>query len=60
MTSMSYCRHENTAIDMQQVVDMWYEDSEGRELNEYEKRGRKRIIALAQEIIELAEETEEL
>jgi hypothetical protein len=55
MASMSYCRHENTAAEMGQVVDMWEEfDFDGA--NEYEKRGREQVIALAAEILELARE----
>jgi len=55
MASMSYCRHENTATEMAQVVDMWDEfDVDGE--NDYEKWGREQVIALAAEILELARE----
>jgi hypothetical protein len=49
MSNMSYCRHENTANDLADVVENWVDDPS--ELNEYELRGRRRIIELAQEIV---------
>lgn len=57
MSNMSYCRHENTARDLQDVWEHWFEDEEGKEytfndLNEYEQRGRNRIIRLVQEMYE--------
>lgn len=54
MVSMSYCRHENTASEMSQVVDKWYDYEEGD--NEYEDRGRKAVVRLALEIVALAQE----
>lgn len=58
MASMSYCRHENTAADMGQVVDLWDEfDVEGA--NEYEKLGRLQVVELAAEILELARQSGE-
>lgn len=51
MTSMSYCRHENTVIELEQVWDLWEEWTlEGS--NEYEARARKRLIRLVQEMHE--------
>ncbi len=49
MTSMTYCRHENTAADMAQVWDLW-EDFDPDGANDYEKRGRRRIIELVREM----------
>jgi hypothetical protein len=59
MSNMSYCRHENTSKDMEDIVDTWF-DYEEEEASDYEQRGRQSIIELAQEIVRLAEETEEL
>jgi len=58
MTSMSYCRHENTPNDMGQVVEMWH-DFVPREDTD-EDRGRAIVIELARAIVELAEGTGEL
>jgi len=57
MSSMTYCRHENTAAEMRQVVDMWEYDP--ADLNDYERRARERIVALAHRIVELAAESED-
>lgn len=53
MTSMSYCRHENTADDLAIVVEMWVDDPS--DLNVYEREGRERIIELAHEIVAMTE-----
>lgn len=52
MGNMSYCRHENTANDLQNVVENWH-DYDETTANSYERRGRERIINLAREILEL-------
>lgn len=60
MANMSYCRFENTAKDMQDCVYNWNEAKEdGEELSSYEKRGKETIVALAKEIIALAETEDE-
>lgn len=50
MGNMSYCRFENTLNDLQDCLDNW-------ELNEdtsiYESSGKKGIIRLAREIVEM-------
>ena len=48
MTSMTYCRHENAAAELDQVWELW-EDGPG---NEYEERARKRLILLIREMHE--------
>ncbi len=53
MSSMTYCRHENTANDLAQVVNLW-DDFDPEYADEHETRGRARIIELAHEIIEMA------
>lgn len=47
---MSYCRHENTARDLDDVWENWQDTTD--DLNEYEVEGRKRIIRLVQEMNE--------
>lgn len=55
MGNMSYCRHQNTLADLQDVWDNWYrfdkDDASDREV-----RCRQRLIEL---ILEMAEELEE-
>ena len=58
MSSMSYCRHENTAADMVQVVDLWHEFIAGE--NPYEDESRGHVIELAREIVALAKDSGEL
>lgn len=57
MSNMSYCRHENTAEDLEEVVEQWHyfdeEDSSSQEI-----RARKRIIELARTICEMEGEEE--
>jgi hypothetical protein len=52
MTNMSYCRHENTANDLQDVVDRW-NDFDPDDATPYEIDGRRRIVELAREIAEM-------
>lgn len=42
MGNMSYCRHENTAIDLRDVIENW-EDVPN---NEHEIKARKRILEM--------------
>lgn len=57
---MSYCRFENTAKNMQDCIYNWNEaEEEGEELSSYEKRGKKTIINLAKEIVEIADAEDE-
>ena len=53
MSSMSYCRFENTAVDFEQCVS---DLQEGRKLSEREERFRHRLYELAQEYIEAYDE----
>lgn len=50
MANMSYCRHENTARDLEDVWDQWEDYTPGK--NEYEDKARKRIILLVQDMHE--------
>lgn len=54
MPNMSYCRFQNTKGDLRDCVDnFWNIHSED------EARARKRLVQLAKEIVELAEQNEE-
>jgi hypothetical protein len=49
MPSMTYCRHENTLADLEQVWELWEEwTAEGS--NGYEQRARHRLIRLVREM----------
>ena len=51
---MSYCRFENTATDLREVVQILQEgDLEIDDLSSYEINGLQEILDLASEIIEL-------
>ena len=51
MPNMSYCRYENTSLDMQDVVDTLYDSDVDEDLSDYEQRGLKTILELAKEIV---------
>ncbi len=54
MPNMSYCRFENTATDLREVVQTLQEgDLEINDLSSYEINGLQEILDLASEIIEL-------
>ena len=48
---MSYCRYENTSLDMQDVVDGLYDSDVDEDLSDYEQRGLRTILELAKEIV---------
>ena len=48
---MSYCRYENTSLDMQDVVDTLYDSDVDEDLSTYETRGLRTILELAKEIV---------
>ena len=51
MPNMSYCRYENTSLDMQDVVDTLYDSDVDEDLSDYEIRGLRTILELAKEIV---------
>ena len=51
MPNMSYCRYENTSLDMQDVVDTLWDSDCNENLSEYETRGLRTILELAKEIV---------
>lgn len=51
MPNMSYCRYENTSLDMQDVVDTLYDSDVDEDLSTHETRGLRTILELAKEIV---------
>ena len=51
MPNMSYCRYENTSLDMQDVVDTLWDSDCSEDLSDYEARGLRTILELAKEIV---------
>ena len=51
MPNMSYCRYENTSLDMQDVVDTLYDSDVDEDLSDYEQRGLRTILELAKELV---------
>ena len=47
--NMSYCRHENTADDLEDVWDKWY-DWDEEDASNYEKNGRRKIVRIVREM----------
>ena len=58
MANMSYCMCENTANDLQDVVNRLQEEGTDwiDDMNPYELRGLRDIVALANAIVYLAED----
>ena len=52
MANMSYCRQENTYVDLKEGVEKWYDFDENNS-SSYEINARKDIIKLAIEICEM-------
>jgi len=50
MPNMSYCRFENTSKDLGDCVENWELEEDA---NDYEKEGKRKIIELAREIIDM-------
>ena len=56
MANMSYCRFENTAGDMADCMEALRNgEGDDESLSEYERAGKKRLIALAREMVEWAD-----
>ncbi len=51
MPNMSYCRYENTSLDMQDVVDTLYDSDVDEDLSTHETRGLRTILELAKDIV---------
>ena len=50
---MSYCRYENTSLDMQDVVDTLFDTDLDIDLSSSERRGLETILDLARDIIDM-------
>ena len=50
---MSYCRYENTSIDMQDLVDTLFDCDVDVDLSYSERRGLDNILALARDIVDM-------
>lgn len=57
---MSYCRYENTSLDMQDVVDTLYDSDCGEDLSQYERRGLRTILELAKDIVDMEDKIENI
>jgi len=53
MPNMSYCRYENTSMDMQDVVDTLFDCDVDIDLSKSELRGLDTILELAKDIVEM-------
>ena len=53
MPNMSYCRYENTSLDMQDVVDTLFDTDVDVDLSSSERRGLETILDLARDIIDM-------
>lgn len=59
MANMSYCRFENTAQALQDCV--WaIENDEVYNFSDYELNGFKKLIRLAEDIVQMDHETEQI
>lgn len=54
MSNMSYCRFQNTRLDLRDCVENFWNINSKEEHN-----ARKRLVQLAKEIVELYEQDEE-
>ena len=60
MPNMSYCRYENTSLDMQDVVDTLYDSDVDEDLSDYEQRGLRNILELAKEIVSMEDKIDNI
>lgn len=52
---MSYCRYENTSRDMQDAVNQLYDSDCSEGLSQFETRGLRNVLDLAEEIVSMAD-----
>ena len=57
---MSYCRYENTSLDMQDVVDTLYDSDVDEDLSNYEQRGLRTLLELAKDIVGMEDKIDNL
>jgi hypothetical protein len=54
---MSYCRHENTARDLHDVLEKWNDDDD---FSDAERRGRLSILRMALKLVKALEDEDML
>ncbi len=57
---MSYCRYENTSLDMQDVVDTLYDSDATEDLSTQEIRGLRTILDLAKDIVDMEDKIDNI
>jgi len=60
MPNMSYCRYENTSMDMQDVVDTLFDCDVDVDFSKSELRGLDTILELAKDIVEMEDKIENI
>ena len=60
MPNMSYCRYENTSLDMQDAVDTLYDSDVDEDLSTHETRGLRTILELAKEIVDMEDKIDNI
>jgi len=60
MANMEYCRYENTAHDLKDVVDTLQNSDCGETISGYEQQGLYEILDLAYAVIGLADKIENI
>ena len=59
MSNMSYCRFENTSIDMDDCLDA-LENGKAEDLSDYEKEGLQSMLKISKSIVGLEDEINQL
>ncbi len=59
MGNMSYCRFENTAIDLEDCLDALQDGAHTRDLSDYERRGLEDLLNYCEEILDMKGEIEQ-
>lgn len=57
---MSYCRYENTSLDMQDVVNTLYDSDVDEDLSTHETRGLRTILELAKDIVDMEDKIDNI
>ena len=60
MPNMSYCRYENTSLDMQDVVDTLFDSDVTEDLSTQEIRGLRTILDLAKDIVDMEDKIDNI
>ena len=60
MPNMSYCRYENTSLDMQDVVDTLFDTVVDVDLSHSELRGLDALLDLAKDLVKMEDKIENI